>query len=203
MYHQTQNHGPLIPRIWHELIRTFRGEPHSLHEIQDSLRDAEFIETDFMYLLKQHHDFMFESIEIINDKYTEDFEKQWQLERFLHLLSMHSRAEQETLYRKLSMTEDKEAFLMSASGSEEHALALTLSEELYRLNFQDRWTDTIEAKAKVLTLLVSAHIKEEESVIFPLVERCLEENEISDLLSSYINKCEGYLEIEMQPGFHL
>lgn len=203
MHNQSQSHGQLIPRIWHEIIRTFKGEPYSLNEVQESLRNAELLATDFMYLLKQHHGLILESIEILNDKYAEDFEKQWQLERFLHLLSMHTRSEQETLYRKLAMVEDKEAYLMSASGCEEHSLALKLSEELYQLDFQDKWTDIIEAKAKVLTLLVSAHIKEEESIIFPVVERCLEESEVSDLLNSYINKCEGYLAIEMQPGFHL
>lgn len=195
--------GPAINRLWHDFKQSFLGQPHTLHEVKASLEEAERVETDFVYLLKKHHDFLQESISVLNDQFAEDYDKQWHLSRFLHLLSMHSRAEQETLYRNLSQAKEKEARLQGAAGLEEHDLAFQLGEELYGLSFEDAWSEKIDAKAKVLANLVSHHLKEEESEMFPVAERCLAEADLNGLLREYINKCESYLEIEMRPGYHL
>ena len=198
-----QSSAPLIPRLWHDFKQSFMGQPHSLHEVKASLLEAEKKETDFIYLLKHHHDFLQESISVVCDQFAEDYDKQWHLSRFLHLLSVHTRAEQETLYRSLSQSDSKEARLEGLAGREEHALITQLSEELYGLGFEDNWSELINSKAKVLCHLVSHHIQEEESETFPIVERTIEEAEMALLLQEYINKCEGYLEIEMQPGYRL
>jgi len=199
----TTNNEPLIPRVLHEIKRTFMGEAHSLWEIKAGLEQAETQETDFFYLLKRHHDYLQESITVLLDNYAEEFDKQWHLSRFLHLLSMHSRAEQETLYRNLSANREKEARLQGIEGRHEHDMAYQLSEELYGLGFEDKWSEEIDGKAIVLAHMVSHHLKEEETQMFPIAERCLEEKELSGLLIEYIHKCEGYLEIEMRPGYRL
>ena len=199
----SSSQGPIIPRLWHDFKQTFMGKPHSLHEVKASLLEAEKQETDFIYLLKHHHDFLQESISVIGDQFAEDSDKQWHLSRFLHLLTVHSKAEQETLYRNLSQNSAKEARLQGITGREEHALITQLSEELYGLGFEDEWSELIDSKARVLGHLVAHHIQEEESEMFPVVERCLEESEMASLMQEYINKCEGYLEIEMQSGYRL
>lgn len=195
--------GPIINRLWHDFKQSFAGRPHSLHEVKASLELAEREETDFIYLLKRHHDFLQESITVLNDPFAESYDKQWHLSRFLHLLSMHSRAEQETLYRNLAHAADKEARVQGVAGHEEHALAFQLGQELYGLSFEDAWSEEIDAKAKVLASLVAHHIQEEEREMFPIAERSLDESELNGLLEEYIHKCEGYLEIEMRPGYHL
>lgn len=173
-----------------EIVRT---EAHTLQEIRESLDLAEKEHKQLVPLLKEHHDYLQESISVLLDKDTTDFQKQEHLERFFQLLGMHAKAEQEVLYAHLKGNEEKEARLEGYAGQDEHDLAFLLGEQLSQMNYKVEWNEQISAKAKVVAGLIKNHIKEEESVMFPLAAAHMTEEELEDMRDSYIQKCIGYL----------
>lgn len=179
-----------MANFFKELIKT---DPHSLEYIRKTLDFATDEECDFIPLLKDHHDFLQESISILLDRDAKDIDKQRNLVRFFRLLDMHARAEEETLYVRLRLNEEKEARLEGYAGQNEHDVAFQLEEELLMMGYLDTWNEEIAAKAKVLAALVSNHIKEEEAMMFPIVLRELTKAEIRELRWNYLQKCKAYL----------
>ncbi|MBC7713405.1 MAG: hemerythrin domain-containing protein [Rhizobacter sp.] len=175
------------------LSETFRTEPHSLEEVRTSLDKDLADHKQFFPLLKEHHDFLEESISVIMDKDATDFQKQEHLERFFRLVEMHGKAEQEVLYNHLKANPEKEARLEGFAGQDEHDVAFQLEAELTGMGYKTEWSEEIAAKAKVVAGLVKNHIKEEESTMFPIAEENMTEEELEDMRDSYIQKCLGYL----------
>ena len=177
----------------HGLKKTFRHEPHSLSKIRASLESDKNIGMNFTDLLEKHHDYLKESIVILTDNLASPGEKQTNLDRFLRLLNMHGKAEEETLYEVLTRNSIKEARLEGLCGKEEHDHVFEISEELQSLNYKGNWTDEIEAKAKVLANLFANHIKEEEGVMFHVAKKDISEQEMTKLTELYLSKCETYI----------
>lgn len=173
-----------------EILRT---EAHSLEEIRVALDDAEKVHKQFVPLLKEHHDYLLESIAAITDKDSTDLQKQDHLERFFRLVHMHGKAEQEVLYAHLKGSDEKEARLAGFAGQDEHDLAFLMESELLEMGYKSNWNEQIEAKAKVVAGLLKNHIKEEESLMFPIAEANMTEEELEDMRDAYIQKCIGYL----------
>ena len=173
-----------------EMIRT---QPHSLDEIRTSLDEDLLEHKQFIPLLKEHHDFLVESISVVLDHDSTDFQKQEHLERFFCILKMHGRAEQEVLYNHLKANPEKEARLEGYGGQDEHDIAFLLESELTGMGYKNQWSEEIEAKAKVVAGLVKNHLKEEENKMFPLVKGYMTEEEMEDMRDAYIQKCIGYL----------
>lgn len=173
-----------------EIVRT---EPHSIDEIRASLDKDLKDHKQFVPLLKEHHDYLQESISVLMDVDTTDFQKQEHLERFFRLLEMHGRAEQEVLYNHLKANDAREARLEGFAGQDEHDVAFQLEAELTKMGYKTEWNEEIEAKAKVLAVLVKNHIKEEESTMFDIAESHMTEEELEDMRDSYVQKCIGYL----------
>ena len=170
-----------------------RAEPHSVEEIRTSL-DKDLAEhKQLVPLLKEHHDYLQESISVLLDTETTDFQKQEHLERFIRLLEMHGRAEQEVLYNHLKANDAREARLEGFSGQDEHDVAFQLASDLERMGYKLEWNEEIEAMAKVLATLVKNHIKEEENTMFTIAESHMTEEELEDMRDSYVQKCVGYL----------
>ena len=173
-----------------EMIRT---TPHSLEEVRASL-DADLADhKQFIPLLKEHHDFLEESIGFLMDNDATDFQKQEHLERFFRLLEMHGKAEQDVLYSYLKDNEVKEARLEGFAGQVEHDIAFKFEAELTGMGYKTQWTDEIAAKAKVLAGLVKNHIKEEENTMFSIATAGMTEEELEEMRNSYIKKCITYL----------
>ena len=177
----------------HGLKKTFRHEPHSLSKIRASLESDKSTVVDFIDLLEKHHDYIKESIVVLTDNLASLPEKQTNLDRFLHLLNMHGKAEEEILYEVLEKNKSKEARLEGFSGKEEHDHMFLISKELQSLNYKAHWTDEIEAKAKVIASLCSNHIKEEEGVMFHVAKKNISEQEIKKMSELYLSKCTVYL----------
>ncbi len=173
-----------------EIVRT---EPHTLQEIREALDEAEKDHKQLVPLLKEHHDYLQESIAVLLDKDSTDFQKQEHLERFFRLLEMHGKAEQEVLYTHLKANEEKDARLEGYAGQDEHDLAFQLEVELTDMGYKTEWNEQISAKAKVIAGLVKNHIKEEESMMFPIAETNMTEEELEDMRDAYIQKCISYL----------
>lgn len=189
----THGNKDFVSSAIHDIKKTFRHEPHSLSTIRASLLEDKNTEVGFIDLLEKHHDFLKESINILTDKVANSIEKQTHLDRFLHLLNMHGKAEEETLYMGLIKNTEREARLEGIAGKAEHDHAFLISKDLQQLNYNIKWTEEIEAKAKVLATLVNTHIKEEESVMFSVAKKDLSENELKTLRDSYLSKCSTYM----------
>ncbi|MBC7427932.1 MAG: hemerythrin domain-containing protein [Bacteriovorax sp.] len=179
-----------MANFFKEMART---GPHSLEEVRLSLDTDLADHKQFIPLLKEHHDFLEESISVLIDKEATDFQKQEHLERFFRLVEMHGKAEQEVLYNHLKANPEKEARLEGFAGQDEHDLAFQLEAELTGMGYKTQWTEEIAAKAKVVAGLVKNHIKEEESTMFLIAVENMTEEEMEDMRDAYIQKCIGYL----------
>lgn len=173
-----------------EIVRT---EPHTIDEIRASLDKDLADHKQFVPLLKEHHNFLEESISVLMDTDSTDFQKQEHLERFFRVLEMHGKAEQEVLYNHLKANDAREARLEGFGGQDEHDIAFRLEAELINMGYKTQWNEEIEAKAKILAGLVKNHIKEEESTMFTVATSHMTEEELEDMRDSYVQKCVGYL----------
>lgn len=182
-----------VTNVIHDIKKTFRHEPHSLSSIRASLEDDKKTGVSLIELLEKHHDYLKESIVVLADRVATADEKQTHLDRFLHLLNMHGKAEEESLYEGLIRNSAKEARLEGLAGRGEHDHAFLISKELQGLNFNIKWTEEIEAKAKIMAGLVANHIKEEESVMFHIAKKDLSEVEMKKLTELYLAKCMTYI----------
>ena len=177
----------------HGLKKTFRHEPHSLSKIRASLESDKSTTINFIELLEKHHDYMQESIVILTDNLASLPEKQTNLDRFLHLLNMHGKAEEETLYEVLIRNQNKESRLEGFCGKEEHDHVFQISKELQALNYKAHWSDEIEAKAKVIASFCSNHIKEEEGEMYHVAKKNISDQEMKKMTELYLSKCTIYI----------
>lgn len=168
-------------------------EPHTLDQVHASIETDLKKETGFITVLKEHHYFLEESINVIIDPTATIPEKRSHLGRFLSLLEMHAQAEQETLYIHLQQNIEEDARLEGLAGQDEHEIAFQIRDELIAMNYKTQWNDEIAAKAKVLATLVKNHIKEEESVMFHIAKKDLNEAEMDEMRIEYLDKCRSYL----------
>lgn len=189
---------PSITGLLHDLKKSLRPDVHSLEEVRMSLREIGGSDTTFIDLLEIHHDFLEESIAVLMDAQAEVDEKQYHLDRFIKLLEMHGRAEQETLYLHLKDNPEKAARLEGFAGQDEHDIAFQISDELREMQFENDWSEEADAKAKVLANLVQQHIKEEESHMFPIARKNIPRSELAAMKPDYIEGCQGYLDSSSQ-----
>lgn len=168
-------------------------EPHTLAYIRASIDKDVEKETKFISSLIEHHDFLKESITVIVDPMATIPDKREHLSRFFNLFEMHAKAEQETLYVHLQQNVEEEARLEGLAGEDEHEIAFQIRDDLVRMNYKTQWNDEIAAKAKVVSVLVENHIKEEESVMFPIAEEYLSDSEMEQMRVEYLKKCRTYL----------
>ncbi len=183
-----------IKGMLHNFKASFEGHPISLQEIRNTLNEVETTEIDFIDLLEKHHDYLEESISVLTDKEASSSEKQAHLNRFIQLLKMHGRAEEETLYKSLKYATEKEARLEGFAGQDEHDVAFQMAQELEEMNFETAWSEEIDAKAKVLASLVQNHIKEEETEMFTIAENAIEPIKMRVVSETYLEKCKAYLD---------
>jgi hemerythrin-like domain-containing protein len=179
------------------MLNFFRSDAYSIGEIREMLDDSGSKPISIISMITEHHDFLEESIPVLTDKMAPFDEKQRHLTRFLHLLNMHARSEEETLYQALANSDFKDAHLESYAGIEEHELAFQIADELAELSYETIWSEVADAKARVLASLVQNHIDEEESSMFVIAKRDLSHELLLQLGSEYREKCKRYLDAEI------
>lgn len=167
-------------------------EPHTLQQVRASIDTDVKQETPFIAVLKEHHGYLEESISVLVDLSASIEDKRAHLSRFFHVLEMHAKAEQETLYEHLQHSSEEEARLEGFGGEDEHDIVLMLKGQLESMGFRTSWNDEIGAKAKVVAMMVRNHIKEEESIMFPIAKRDLSVNEMEEMRVDYLSKCQKY-----------
>lgn len=191
-YATTSKHG-MFHDILHDLRKSLRGEVHSLVEIRQEMSRTVRKNAKLTDVLKQHHDYMKESLVVCLDRDSSDSDKQFHLDRLLQLFEMHSKAEEQTLYKIMIASSDKDPRVEGNLAQDEHELIFQVMDELRDMHFTSLWTEDVEAKSLMLCELIANHFKKEEKEIFPLAEARINSAQINDLTSEYINLCDTYL----------
>lgn len=180
-----------MSNIFSEIIKC---TPHTLQDVRKALDTAYANKTDVFDLMKQHHDYLKESISVVLDKDAPSFDKQFHLIRFFKLLEMHGKAEEETLYAQLRKNREQEARLEGFGGQDEHEIAFQLEEELAEMGYLTGWSEEIAAKGRVAVALVQNHIKEEENKMFQIALKDLSDSQLERMRIDYIDKCKATLQ---------
>lgn len=171
-------------------------EKETLRQLRLSL-DEEDDETSIIPILENHHKYLKEYISILMADGTPTKDKQATATLFFPILSMHAKAEDEILYHALKEATNKDIRLEALRGQDEHELMYELVEELKLMGAESSWSEAIDAKMRVLTGLVKTHVKQEEQVVFPMIEKFIPETTLMDLTDDYLDRCKIYLELAM------
>jgi hemerythrin-like domain-containing protein len=173
----------------------------SLQHLRESIEKANHHAPSLLPLIENHHDYLKHSIRTLTDSKSAAGEKAAALSQFIPVLRMHLKAEEETLYRRLLRDELPAARIEGMGGKDEHDIASLLADELEELGFLGNWTESMDAKAKVLANLVRHHLEEEEEEMFGVVKEHIDDDELHSLGEFYVEKCRNYLEQELNPTF--
>lgn len=171
-------------------------EKETLRQLRISL-DEEDDETSIIPILENHHKYLKEYVSILMATETPAKDKQATATLFFPILSMHAKAEDEVLYHVLQEATNKDIRLEGLRGQDEHELMYELLDELKLMGVETSWSEEIDAKMHVLAALVKTHLKQEEQVVFPMVEKLIPESTLMDLTDDYLDRCKIYLELAM------
>lgn len=191
--YSTSRKGGLFHDILHDLRKSLRGDVHTVVEIRQELNRLLRKNAKLVDVLKQHHDYMKESLVICLDRDALDTEKQQHLDRLLQLFEMHAKAEEQTLYKILIASPEKDPRVEGNLAQDEHELIYQVMDDLRDMHFMSLWTEDIEAKSMMLCELIANHFKKEEEEIFPLATDRINSGQLNDMTSDYINLCDNYL----------
>lgn len=171
-------------------------EKETLKQLRISL-DEEEDETSIILILVSHHKYLKDYTNILMDNTTPYKDKLAKASLFFTILNMHSKAEEEILYRPLKQSADKDIRLEGLRGQDEHELIYEIMSELKCLGVEKSWSEEIDAKMYVLANLVKNHIAQEEQRIFQIIENFIPETTLMDLTDDYLDKCRIYLDLVM------
>lgn len=172
-------------------------EKETLKHLRTSL-DEEDDETSIIPILENHHKYLKEYISILMDAETSAKDKQATATLFFPILNMHAKAEEEVFYHTLKNSTSKEVRMEGLHGEDEHQIAYELVDELKLMGAETSWSEEIDSKMRVLTGLLKNHLKEEEQVMFPMVEKMIPESKLMDLTDEYLDRCKIYLDMAME-----
>ena len=191
--YSTSNRNGFFHTMLHDLRKSLRGEAHTLAEIRQEMNAALRKQTKLIDVLKDHHNYIKESLVVCLDRDIEDSEKQIHLDRLLKLFEMHAKAEEQTLYKLMIASSEKLPRVDASLAQDEHEIIYQLADQLRDMHFQSLWTEDVEAKCLVLCELMVNHFKKEESEIFPVAKDRINSGQLNDTAADYLNLCENYL----------
>lgn len=191
--YSTSNRHGFFQTILHDLRKSLRGEVHTLAEIRQEMNAALRKQVKLIDVLKEHHNYIKESLVICLDQDSPDTEKQLHLDRLLKLFEMHAKAEEQTLYKLMIASSEKLPRVDGSIAQDEHEIIYQLADQLRDMHFHSLWTEDVEAKCFVLCELIVNHFKKEESEIFPVAKDRINSGQLNDTASDYLNLCENYL----------
>lgn len=172
-------------------------EKETLRQLRISL-DEEDDETSIIPIIENHHKYLKEYISILMSDDVSAKDKQATVTLFFPILNMHAKAEEEVLYEALKEYADKDIRMEGLRGQDEHEITYDLVDELKLMGAETSWSDEIDSKMRVLAGLLKTHIKQEELVMFPMLEKALPESKLMDLTDEYLDKCKIYLDMAME-----
>ena len=172
-------------------------ETETLKLLRQSL-DEEEDETSIISVLEHHHKYLREYMSILTAPDIEAEHKQATLSLFLTIFIMYAKAEQDTFYRLLKEATNRDVRLESLKAFDENEIAFEIIKELKDLDATKSWSEEIDAKIRVLAGLIKGHLKEEQTILYPMAEKFIPESRLMDLTDEYLEKCKMYLDIEME-----
>ena len=171
----------------------------TLKHLRQSLNDEDD-DTSVIHIMENHHKYLKEYINMLNDSGTAPEDKQALASLFLCIFQMHAHAEGDSFYPALREASSHEVRLLGIKGQDEHEIAFEIVDEIKSMDYKHYWSEDIDAKIRMLTGLIKSHIKEEESVVYPNAKRSLSEKQLVNLTNEYLKKCLMYLDMEMESG---
>jgi hemerythrin superfamily protein len=174
---------------------------HSIEDFKRKVQSQYSGPASLLEVIRSHHEYLRESILVLKQTEAGSQLKRASLQRFIKVLLVHTKAEEETLYDGLM--QNKEAELLTFEAYDEHHIADSLISELRAMGYENVWSNEIEAKAKVLADVVEHHLKEEESQLFEKAEKLFSKEAMNDLAVAYLESCEEYLEKQASPFANL
>lgn len=121
--------------------------------------------TQIYDVLKKEHD----EVKQLLGKMTDKQPSRKQIDDLHTMLSAHTKAEEQTLYKDLM--QQKQTHELVLEGFEEHHVADMILQEIMKLEPSD---ERCAAKLKVLQENVEHHIKEEEKHMFPQARKAMD-----------------------------
>lgn len=191
--YSTLRKNTFMRQIISDMRKTLRGEPHTMAEVRQSLNSDLRKQIPFIEVLTEHHNYLKESIVVCLDKDSSEADRQFHLDRLLQLFEMHAKAEEQTLYKMLIASPEKEARIEGNLGQDEHDLIYQVMDELRDMHYKSLWTEDVEAKVLVLSELIANHLKKEEQEIFPIAKEDISSGQLNNLAVEYLNLCDNYL----------
>lgn len=172
-------------------------EKETLKLLRKSL-DEEDDESSIIPILENHHKYLKEYISILTSDETSVKDKQATVTLFFPILHMHTKAEEETLYGALKDATNKEVRMEGLRGHDEHEIVHEIVDELKLMGAEASWSESIDAKVRMLSGIVKNHLKQEEMITFPMVEKLIPESKLMDLTDEYLDRCKLYLDMSME-----
>lgn len=169
-------------------------EKETLRQLRISLKEEDD-ETSVITILENHHKYLKEYASILMSTETPAKDKLATATLFFPILSMHAKAEDEVLYHLLQEATNKDVRLEGLRGKDEHELMYELIDELKLMGAETSWSEEIDAKMNVLASLVKNHLKQEDQVVFPMLEKLIPESTLMDLTDDYLDRCKIYLDL--------
>jgi hemerythrin superfamily protein len=137
---------------------------------------------DVVSLILEDHKPLKKLILILKDLEASMKEKRPAFKEFSSALTLHSKAEEESLY--VFMKNIKDMRIEALEGDKEHSIADELIKEIEEISSGDD-NELWESKVKVLAELVDHHIKEEESDILKQVKKTFDAHERAQIGEVY------------------
>ena len=132
---------------------------------------------DAIALLKEDHrnvEELFKEIEQLPEK--QKTKRKRLVKKAIDELSLHADVEEQIFYPAVQDAAKEQDLVLEAV--EEHELAKTLMQQLQRMESDD---EHLKPKAMVLIKTVRAHVKEEESQMFPKIKGALTRDQLKEL----------------------
>lgn len=172
-------------------------ERDTLKFLRQSL-DQEDDDASILSILENHHKYLKEYVYLLDNELSSPLEKQAVAVIFFTIFEMHARAEEKSLYRNLNTSTNHNVRLEGLRNFDEHEVAHGLIAELKAMDCTNAWSEEIEAKMKVLTGVITNHLKGEETVMFPIAEQYMTEESLMDMADNYLEHCRIYLDTQMR-----
>lgn len=169
----------------------------TLIRLRQSLNEED-IDSGIIPLMRQHHKYLNEYIDMISSTHLNSKEKQKIVSIFLHIFAMHAKAESDVFYPALAHATLVTLRHEGLKGFDEHEITFEIIEELKALNYEKNWSEEIDAKVKILAGFIKSHIQEEEKIMYPMAKDHLTKAELISLADNYLTKCKTYLDLEME-----
>lgn len=137
-----------------------------------------FFSSQLVEALKADHKKLRAELNLLKETDISQLDRQLCFGRFLPLLISHTQREEKVVYSFMKSLDDENLNFMAYEGQTKHAIVDQLIDDMLSENLiNQEWS----ASAKVLAEIVSQHLDEEETEVFPYLKRHLDSDRDAEL----------------------